>query len=265
MRRFFKILLLHFQHIPQHRARSFVWFLLSLFNPLLLLMFWMAAIQSDVKTAQHISLSSITSYYFLLTVINSTLMSHVADNVTNDIQKGNLSRYLLRPFSYISFMFCEEIHYRLLQGLYGVLTLGVLTLIFGKFITISSDPLTLILWIFMAIFAFAITFMFNMLIGLLTFWFTEVWSFYQFIEMLIIIFAGFTMPIDLFPDWLFSLSKMLPFAYMIYYPVIALQGSLSYIEMGTIILIQLAWIGFFSVLYQYFWSKGIREFTAVGQ
>ena len=102
-----KIILLHFEHIIEHRARSFVWFLLALINPLILILFWRGASQENI--ASQISLPELTAYYFFLIFGVTFLMAHVEEDVAYyDIKQGNLVRYLLRPISYYWIKFYEE-------------------------------------------------------------------------------------------------------------------------------------------------------------
>jgi ABC-type uncharacterized transport system permease subunit len=59
------IMLLHFEHIAEHRVRSFVWLLVSLFNPLLFTLFWLGSFQGRSEIVSGWTMSSVTSYYFL--------------------------------------------------------------------------------------------------------------------------------------------------------------------------------------------------------
>src|SRR5438034_7691914 len=128
--RYLKIFLLYSQATLQERAKCFVWFLMSLFNPLVLLLFWRGAV---FATHSSWNISSISSYYFLLVVLGAFFMSHVEDGVARiDIQEGNLVSYLLRPFPYLLLTFISEVPYRILQGLMGIIVLFIFLLFFGK-------------------------------------------------------------------------------------------------------------------------------------
>jgi ABC-2 type transport system permease protein len=83
-------------------------------------------------------------------------------------------------------------------------------------------------------------------------------------EAITFLFAGYVMPLALFPGWLETISYFLPFAYMIYYPIVAFQGLLSVQEMLQVIVIQTGWIVGMGVVYVMMWRVGVRRFTAVG-
>lgn len=260
--RYLRIFLLHCEHIFEHRARSFVWFLISLFNPLLYILFWRGAINASVGW----TMSSMISYYFLLTVASAFLMAHIEDDVAHyDIQEGNLVKYLIKPFSYFWLKFFEEIHYRLLQGAYGVVVFSLFYFLFGQLVVLASDPLIVLLSVMVVILAYFLSFVFKMIIGLMAFWLTEVHGLFQLVEMILVIFAGYVIPVELLASPLDKVSLLLPFAYMIYFPVVSFQGKLQLNQILAVILTQLTWLLLLYFLYRLVWRKGMKKFTAVGQ
>lgn len=261
-----RILILHFEHITEHRVRSFVWFLISLFNPLLYILFWRGAMQGKTEIAPTWTLSSMTSYYFLLTIIASVLMSHIEEDVSEtDIKEGALTQYLMKPYSYFWMKFFQEIHYRLLQGGYGVIVLLLFFLFFGIQITLVKNPLFILLTIPVFILGYFLSFVFKLIVGFVSFWTTDIRGLYSFIDIILIIFAGYIMPITLLIQPLEGVAKILPFSYIIYFPVTALQGKYNVQELIQIMGMQALWLFFFFLLYYILWKKGLKEFTGIGQ
>ncbi|MDO8609320.1 MAG: ABC-2 family transporter protein [bacterium] len=264
--RYFRILLLHFQRVFEHRMRSFVWFLVSLYNPLIYILFWKGAFLVNNGVINNWTMSSMTSYFFLLTIIASTLMAHIEEDVClRDIQEGQLTQYLLKPFSYFLLKFFEEMHYRLLQGGYGLLLLIVLTLIFGPFIIITHNITVILFAVVIAILAYLLSFIFKMTIGFIAFWTVDIMGVFLFVDIVLSIFTGLIVPIEFLFHPLNIIARFLPFSYMIYYPVLAFQGKLSILELFNIAIIQLIWIIFFTIIYQIMWKKGIKKFSGVSQ
>lgn len=259
--RYVKIFLLTLQQVFEQRARSFVWFLLSLFGPVLMILFWRGAAIS--KT----SLSVISSYYFLLIIGGSLLMSHSEENIALiDIQEGRLATYLLKPFSYFISKWLEELPYRILQGSFGLITL----LIFAVFLHIpfSSFPknyLDIFLSLIIVILAITMAQTYKMCLGFISFWTTDAYGIFQFSEMLIFVFAGFIVPLFLFPVQIAIISYILPFSYMIYFPVAAFIGIFSTFQLTQIIFLQLAWISILGLFYRWLWNRGVKAFVGVGQ
>ena len=104
-----------------------------------------------------------------------------------------------------------------------------------------------------------------MVVGILAFWFTEVGGLFDMVEVIIVVFGGFILPISLMPDFLKNLASYLPFSYMVYYPVFALMGKFKLLQLLEIILIQIFWILLLVTFYKILWIKGVKKFTGVGQ
>ncbi len=264
--RYVRILFLHLENIFEYKSVSFVWFLVTLINPLIYLIFWWGSFVGSAHPPTAISLSSITSYYFLMVIFAALVQSHVEENVANDdILLGGLSIYLMKPFSYFWLKFYHELPYRIMQGTFAVIVFLLFHLFLGKFISITGS-LSIWIWgIAIAILAYFLSFIFKMVIGISALWFTDFFGLSQLIDAIILIFSGMVVPLGLFPELLKTIATKLPFAYIIYYPVLVFQGNLDQAEMARILFIQLMWFVLLYCLYQILWHKGIRKYTGIGQ
>ncbi len=264
--RFLRILLLHFQHVIEHRARSFVWLLVSLFNPLLFILFWKGAFQGRTEIAPSWTFSSITTYYFVLTIVASTLMAHIEESVSQeDIEEGGLVRFLLKPYSYFWIKFSSEIHYRLLQGAYGIIVLFIFLKLFSIRLVLATDIFIMLLTIIIMVLAYFLSFIFKMIIGFIAFWTTSIRGVYSLVDIILLIFAGYIMPLELLIRPIDSIAKILPFSYMIYFPVVSIQGKYNPQELLHIVGAQVIWLMIFLVIYRIVWSNGLKKFSGVGQ
>lgn len=264
--RYLKIFLLHFEQILEYRSRSFVWFLKSAIGPLLLLVFWIGALKGDNNIPAEWSFSTITSYYFLLIIATALLTAHIEQVVAKeDIQEGRLVKYLLKPFSYFWINFFIETPFRVLQGSMAIVASLILVSIFKINFAFSGDVDILILSFIVALLAYFLSFLFKLIIGLLAFWLIDIHGFYQLVDVTLLIFAGYILPINLLPKFLENISYILPFAYMIYFPITAFQGKYELVQLMQIIATQIIWLFIFFMLYKVLWRRGLRKFTAVGQ
>lgn len=264
--RYFRIFLLNFQQAFELREMSFVWLLLSIINPLIILAYWFGVYNSQGIAIADWSLSDVSAYYFLLIIAGAMLVAHIEfDTAVRDIQEGGLVTFLLRPFSYFWQRFLGEIAWRIIQGSMAIIVFVCLLFFFGKFVTFSSDPRVLFLAIIVTALGFLISFTFKMILGLSAFWLTDFHGLQNIVEIAILVFAGFVMPLQFLPPALFVLAKFLPFAYFVYYPVIAFQGQLNVLELLQVITIQIGWIFGLTLLYRFMWKKGLQRFTGVGQ
>src|SRR6266849_4791416 len=103
--KYIRIFLLNLQKHIELRSRMIVWLLVVAFNPLIMILFW-RGVSTALPDGWNVSL--LTSYYFLVIVAGAFLMCHIEEDVAElDIQEGNLSPYLLKPFSYFWMKFLD--------------------------------------------------------------------------------------------------------------------------------------------------------------
>lgn len=234
---------------------------MSLFNPLILLIFWNGALGNSDSINGWTKID-INTYYLLLVITNGLLVSHVADGIGKvDIRQGSLVRYLTRPFPYFWFKFNEELPYRILQGTIGFIGFIVLT----KFIPIteltSVDTFTILIFIG----AFFLSYMIQICFALIAFWITEIGGLFNTIEVARIVLGGTLLPLSLLPYWLGNIAYISPYAYVTYFPITSIQGKLSPETQIGVLCMQALWIIIFSVIYKVLWHFGLRKFSGVGQ
>lgn len=265
MRRSFRLFMLHVHNNLTQRGRAFIWFMLSVVNALIFLALWKGSVLKNSGSMTMWDSFSLSSYFFLL-IVGGSLMAYVEDDVAReDIQEGGIARYLLRPYSYIGFKFLEGTPFRILRILYGILTLAAFTFFYGRLFSLPTDPWAIAGALGLATLALVMSFIFKMIIGILAFWLTDINGLYLFLDITILIFAGFIMPIGLYPPLMERIAYLLPFSYMIYFPVLALMGKLNGVETFRVLGIQLFWIAALWTVYTQLWRAGIKKYSGVGQ
>ncbi len=263
--KYVKILFLHFQDALEDRSRSFVWFLLALIDPLLLLLFWRGALAASGGDIGGWQLSSITAYYLLLTIASSLLVVHIEEVVAYyDIYQGWLANYLLRPVSYFWYKLLQELPYRLLQGTMGIGVFLMMWLALGNLLNVDVSTGNLVRSLIIALLAFGISFLLKMVLGLSALWTTDFTGLAQLLEVTFLLFGGFIVPLSLFPTWLERLAYSLPFPYIVYFPVVSFQGRLTTVDFYRVLWAQLLWAVVLFLLSMILWRRGVQKFTGVG-
>lgn len=261
-----RIFILQSEHVLQNRGRVFVWFLSGVIPLVVFLLFW-----QGVSLAKHGRIvgwsgTEIVSYYFLFSVLVSFLESHIEEDVSKkDIYEGELVNYLTRPIPYYLKKFLEEFSYRLLQGFFGFVIFISGVVLFSHIFSYSLDPLRFGISILVAVLALLLSFTFKMIIGLVAFWVLDIGGYYQIVQIILLIFAGYIIPLDFLPTMLRQFAVSLPFAYMVYYPALAFLGKLNPLELSHVISVQIVWLVVLAVVYKMIFRAGIKQFTGVGQ
>lgn len=264
--RYVRIFLLHFQDAFQNRGRSLVWFIVAMLNPLLLILFWQGAIREHGEIYGTWTSSAITSYYLLVAIASTFLMVHIEEEVAyRDIKDGQLAKYLLWPFSYFIIKFATEFPWRIIQGSFALIVFAFFQYVLGMSLKLVHFPLEIFLTIIIVILALLLSFTFKIFLGLSAFWTTDFWGTISLIDFLFAIFGGVVAPLALYPSQIYSIATALPFAYIVYFPVTAIEGLVATSELYRIISVQSIWLLILYVAYRKIWSKGLKKFTAIGQ
>lgn len=262
--RYVKIFILNFQYVLAHRERPLIFVFTYVFSSLLFLAF-MRGVFDQNGSINNWTFSTVTSYYFLLIPAAGTLMTHPEYAIVrDDIEKEGLASRLLKPFSYYWQRFYIEIPVRIFQSIVGIIIFFLLSAIFGNFLIFNLSSIQILLIIVMAALAYMICFTFKMITAIMALWTTDNRGLKELVEILIITFAGYIVPINLLPEVLEKIAYLLPFPYIIYFPVIAVQGKLSIQALINVIGIQIFWLIVLSLFFNYTWKRGLMRFTDLG-
>lgn len=262
--RYLRIFSLYFQNVFSHRGRPLVYVVTYVFNSVLFLTF-MQGVFHQTNSLGNWTLSSVTSYYFLLIIAAAVLMTHPEiPIIRDDIEKGELAGRLLKPFSYYWQRFHAEIPVRIFQGIVGILIFFVLIYLYHAQINFHLSLTTGFLAFIIIALAYGICFTFKMILATTALWTTEIRGAQELTDILIVIFAGYVVPVNLLPSMLEKIAYLLPFAYIIYYPIVAVQGKLEVSALLSVISIQAVWLILLSVSFQLLWRKGLAQYADFG-
>lgn len=266
MARFLRFIHLALRRGLYVRSRSVVYFMMSIFVPTLLCMYWVFALRDNPNLASQFRVEQIVSYYVVIVTLSALLISHMKEWIMREeIQQGGLSRMLLKPYSYYAFnALFHELPYRIVQGGYGVIIVGCLSIIFPHLFMLS-DSLPLIgLAMLSSVLGFFICHNIEQMLGFLAFWLYDLRLIHNAYDTLFILLGGVNMPLFLFPDFLERVAFLTPLPYIIYVPTLLFTGQAHPEAVSGYIATQMLWLIGTSILYQIVWRAGVKAFTAAG-
>ncbi len=227
----------------------------------MLILFW-GGVKSKSALIGGLTREEISSYYLILIVVVTVVMSHIEEEIAkNHIREGGLVRYLVRPFPYLALQFLNEMPHRLLQGVYGVIGFFILQHL------IPNIPLPIISLstVFILVNAYFLCFIVQATLSLTAFWITDMAGILNTWEVIRVVLSGLLVPITFLPNWVASIAYATPFPYIIYFPVISLQGNAPIQLQIWIIFMQFLWMALFFAIYKTLWHFGLKRFSGVGQ
>ncbi|TGM57013.1 hypothetical protein EHQ97_10800 [Leptospira adleri] len=183
--------------------------------------------------------------------------------VSSKIKNGTIVFDLLKPIRFPLIVFADTIGvsvYHLLSRSFPLLILSFAVLDIG----FAPRIQTILSFLCVYVLAFIIFFLIGFMISSLSFYFTEIFSFFLLYFALITLFSGAVIPLDLFPDFLKNVSSWLPFAYLYYYPTQVLTSQPIGMEFAELIARYFLMIGILTAGASTIYLSGLKRLELAG-
>lgn len=221
--------------------------------------------QNKESSVGGMNLSEIVTYYLVITIIGQIVSPHIDWDVVNDINKGTLSFYLVRPYKYFLQLFIQEIPWKLITYIINIFPLTLFIIFYKKYLFLPSISISKIVFvILLCIASYLLMFLIEFTLGSLAFWITEIRALIRTLYMTLDLFSGRLFPLVLMPQVLTTLGKYLPFQYLWYYPTMIILDKQDLIDARFGILIVFFWIAIIGILLFIIWKKGIKSYSSYG-
>ncbi|GMT41635.1 MAG: ABC transporter permease [bacterium] len=260
---FLKFASISFQKQITYRFDYFVGILNGFLYVFIFTSLW-SNIYSQQPQAEHggFSLTGIITYAVLaMTVRISFSMDDTV--IYKKVQDGSVAIDLIRPVSFFFMNLAECAGYSFFHIFARAMPILVISSLMFE-LAIPVDGFRFFLFTLSGLLGYLILFMMNYMIGLLAFWFIEVFPFQLFKYGLITLFSGGIVPIDFFPETLKPFVMMLPFQYVLYTPTVILMGHADVEQALRLIAGQAAWVFVFAAGCKSAWRAGQRKLVIQG-
>lgn len=243
-------------------SRGFFWTLAVswMMGPLVFLFVWIAA--SGNGSVGGLEKSDFIFYYLTLIVVNQ--LSYPCSHwiIGENIQAGTLSTWLMRPLPIIY----EAVSADIALKIVCMPVVMVLVAVLAAFLGFGSAAASAGMLVFIPalLMSCLLRFFSSYMVSLLAFWTEKIDALLAVNDTLVFLLAGQAAPTVLLPGILGTASTLLPFRYMLGFPVEILSGMLSYPEMIKGLCIQAFWLIVIIILQKIILNGGIRRYTAIG-
>jgi len=251
-----------FASMVAYRASLLIWMIAHVLEPVIYLVVWQTVSQSGGGAVGDYTTAQFAAYFIVLMLVDHVSYTWIMYEYEYRVREGMLSPALLRPVHPIHADIADNISAKVVTTPFMLLVALGLSLLFRP--SLSPQGWALAAAVPALALAFLVRFMIEWSLALAAFWTTRIGAINQTYFVLILFLSGQVAPLTLFPYPIQVIAAVLPFRWMINFPVELLLGRLTPLEMLTGLGVQAAWVGLAYVLMRMLWRAGIRVYSAVG-
>jgi len=263
--KYFRAFLLGLQSAMEYRM-NFLMSILSTFFPIIIQVFMWTAIfkSSPNKIIYGYTYSQMIMYSIMAAIISKLVASGIEYDIANDIKNGILNKFIVQPIGYYFYKICGSFGQKTFQ--LGVVTIlsSILLFIVNLKMNLNIGYQGILLAIPVIILALILNILMSCTISLISFWITEAWAAFMILDLFINISGGGVFPLDIFGDKVLAVMNVLPFEYLIYFPINVIERKTSIPATLEGMAIQGIWILVLLVCIKAGWKVGIKKYVAVG-
>ena len=246
--------------VVAYRAEFLVW-ILTTNMPLVMLAIW-HAVAADGPVGRF-DQKEFTAYYLGVQAVRLLTSTWVVWQMSMEIRDGTLSAKLLRPMHPLFAYSAEHLAAVPLRALVISPIIAVMIYTAGDRLAIRS-PAMLAIFLGSLLGAWLLIFFTMVLLGALAFYVESALGLFELWLGIHSIFSGYLIPLDVLPPWIRGATRVLPFRYMLGFPVETLIGLDSRATALRELGIQWGYVAFFFAFSLLVWRAGVRRFAAYG-
>lgn len=246
----------------QYRAALVIWLIGLVVQPVVYLVVWLTVAKAQGGHVGAFASGDLAAYYIALMVINHLTFTWVMFEFEYRVRSGSFSPLLLQPLHPIHTDITVNIAYKVLTSAITLPVAGVLAWFFEP--TFQRHSWSLAALLLALLLAFALRFLVEWCLALSAFWTTRVGALNQFYFAALLFLSGRMAPLELMPAWVQTIAAVLPFRWMLSFPVELAMGRLSPDQALQGLVVQGVWVAASVGLLALVWRRGLKRYGAVG-
>ena len=245
----------------QYRGALLIWLLGLVLQPVIYLTVWSTVAESSGGTVDGFSARTFAAYFIVAMLVNHLTHTTAMWEFEGRVRHGALSALLLRPIHPVHRDIATGLAFKAMTMVAALPVAGLLAIAFQPVVT--TRPWAIATLFPALIFAMALRFAVEWTLAMAAFWTTSVTAINR-LYFAVFIFSGYVAPIDLLPGPARIVAEILPFRWMLSFPVELAIGRISVNEALLGLGSQALWLAAAVIALRMVWSRGIRRYSAVG-
>lgn len=243
-----------------YRLNFILWRLRRFINVLVIFFLWQAVFDHTGRFGAY-DKTAFLSYILYANLVSNFVLGTRTTDIASDINTGKIVNLLLKPISFFAYYFSRDLSDKLMNLLFALTEILLLIVIFRSPLLPPHTPLAFFLLVVNGV---LIAYFISLLLSFIAFWTTETWGPQFLFYTLLFFLSGSYFPLDVLPNFLYTLLLLTPFPYLYYLPTSILIGRAT--SFGLLeVAMSCFWVGATWFLARFVWRKGIRSFSFWGK
>jgi ABC-2 type transport system permease protein len=260
LRAFPTLLRVGISEVVAYRAEFVVW-ILTTNMPLVMLAIW-HAVAADGPVGRF-DQRAFTAYYLGVLAVRLLTSSWVVWQLSMEIRDGTLATKLLRPIHPMVALAADHLSAVPMRALVISPVIAILFAV-GRDRLFQHDPALALIFAASLAGAWLLIFFTMVVMGSLAFFVDSALGIFELWLGLHAIFSGYLIPLEALPRWVRQAADVLPFRFMLGFPVETLVGLLDRQQALAALGAQWGYAALFGALALWVWRVGVRRFAAFG-
>jgi ABC-2 type transport system permease protein len=243
-----------------YRAEFVIWVLTTTL-PLIMMALWAAAARE--APIGRFDQAGFRAYYLVTLIVRQMTGSWVVWELNMEIRQGRLPMRMLRPMHPLLGYSAESLAAIPLRAVLATPVAAIMLLSAGRE-HLTHDPITLAVFVVSLFGAWLVQFLMMAIIGSLGMFIESSVAVFEVWAGLFAVLSGYLVPLELFPRWVRELAHLLPFRYMLGFPVETLTGGLGRAQALAELATQAGYAAVLFALLVVTWRAGVRRYQAYG-
>lgn len=237
-----------------YRAGLIGWLLVDVLFVMVMFFSWQAVFASSASaTIEGYTFGSMIGYLMIRSIVAGSIFMLTSDQIADDFIDGSIIMHLVKPISYMGFMFARALGSVFIFVLFFGGPYAIATVIFGEFYDLGL-VLTLpnvLLFIVSVTLSMLINYLISFSFGIIIFYTFNGFGVWQLMGAINLLFSGSMIPLSFYPNWLYQIAIALPFAQVIYSPILLIQGQ---VDALSLLSVQGMWVVIMFVIANLGWA-----------
>ena len=238
------------------------WFI-NAWSVAIMLYVWRTVFTTDATLIGSYDWQRMKTYLVLAYAINAFSASDIIWQMGGLIRNGDIATELTRPMSFLGAQFSAQVGSSLVSGVIGIGLVALLSvLLLG--LQPPASVLGLALFLMALMLGYLIRFCFDYIIAMCACWLTNTQGINWIMWFGVRLISGAVIPITLFPGWLHTLARVLPFRGIVADPIAIYLGDAQGWAALQLIGLQMIWIIALWLFSRWLWPRALKALEIQG-